>query len=190
MTKAGCQEGDRLLVTKPLGIGVLLAAHMRGQAQTRFLQAAIGVMDQSNREALEVLRANGVRAVTDVTGFGLVGHLGEMLRASGTGVELWLEAVPSLKGALEGFDGGAFQRTARGQRAGIGGLRDSRPPSGRSPGAVAGRSPRPRAGCWPACPLTGQGIALGALLAAGYAMSAEIGRITAGSNLICPRRPA
>ena len=188
LTKAGCQEGDRLLVTKPLGIGVLLAAHMRGQAQTRFLQAAIGVMDQSNREALEVLRANGVRAVTDVTGFGLVGHLGEMLRASGTGVELWLEAVPSLKGALEGFDGGASSVLQEGNEQALADFEIR----GRAPGDPLVRllaDPQTSGGLLASVPADRAGDCLGALLAAGYANSAEIGRITAGSNLICPRRP-
>jgi selenide, water dikinase len=83
-----------------LGSGVLLAANARGEARTRWLRAALAVMDGSNREAARLLREFGARACTDVTGFGLLGHLGEMLRASGVGAELNAGAVPFYEGAL------------------------------------------------------------------------------------------
>ena len=187
LTKAGCQVGDRLLLTKPLGIGVLLAAHMRGQAQTRFLQAATGVMDQSNRQALDVLRANGVRAVTDVTGFGLVGHLGEMLRASGTGAELWLDAVPSLQGALEAFAGGAFSVLQEGNEQAFADFEIR----GRAPGDPGVRllaDPQTSGGLLASVPADRAEPCLNALVAAGYPDSAEIGRITSGASRICPRK--
>ncbi|MEQ9002213.1 MAG: selenide, water dikinase SelD, partial [Pseudomonadales bacterium] len=97
--KRGLEPGDALILTKALGTGVVLAAHMRRRASSDRLQAALAAMDQSNAPALPVLRAHGVRALTDVTGFGLAGHLGEMLRASGCGVTLHLAAVPLLPGA-------------------------------------------------------------------------------------------
>ena len=189
LTKAGCRAGDRLLLTKPLGIGVLLAAHMRGQAQTRFVQAAVGVMDTSSREALDVLRANGVRAVTDVTGFGLAGHLGEMLRASGTGAELWLEAVPSLQGALEGFDAGAASVLQEGNESALADFEIR----GLSPGDATVRllaDPQTSGGLLASVPADLADKCLEALIAAGYPDSAEIGRITSGPSLIRPRRPA
>ena len=107
LTKGGAQPGDRLILTKPLGIGVLLAAHMRGLAPTAQVQDALRRLDRSNAEALAVLRRHGVRAATDVTGFGLIGHLAEMLDASGLGAEIWLDSLPALDGALAAFERGA-----------------------------------------------------------------------------------
>jgi len=107
LTKGGARPGDQLLPTKPSGIGALLAAHMRGLAPTRHIQKALGRLDRSNAEALAVLRRFDVRAATDVTGFGLVGHLGEMLDASGLSAEIWLDRLPVLEGALEAFERGA-----------------------------------------------------------------------------------
>ena len=187
LTKSGCRVGDRLLLSKPLGIGVLLAAHMRGQTSTRFLQAATGVMDRSNREALAVFRANGARALTDVTGFGLVGHLGEMLRASGTGAEIWLNAVPRLEGALESFDRGAFSVLQSGNEQALSDFEIH----GFAPGDSRVRllaDPQTSGGLLASVPAQQVDGCLEALAAAGYPNSAEIGRITSGSCLICERR--
>ena len=99
--KDGLEAGDRLVLTKPLGTGAVLAAHMAGRCRGEWLAAALAAMQRSNREAGEILRAHGAVAVTDVTGFGLAGHLGEMLRASGRAAVLWPGAVPILPGAAE-----------------------------------------------------------------------------------------
>ena len=107
LTKGGAEPGDRLILTKPLGIGVLLAAHMRGLAPTAQVQDALRRLDRSNAEALAVLRRHRVRAATDVTGFGLIGHLAEMLDASGLGAEIWLESLADLNGATAAFERGA-----------------------------------------------------------------------------------
>jgi selenide,water dikinase len=98
--KHGGRPGDALIVTKALGVGVLLAAHMRGAADTAELGVAITTMDHSNAAALDVLRRHDVSALTDVSGFGLAGHLGEMMRASGVGATIDVAAVPALAGAL------------------------------------------------------------------------------------------
>ena len=82
LRKSGLRAGDVLILTKPLGTGIVLAAHMRGLACAAWLQAAIASMRTSNAAASRILRAFGVIACTDVTGFGLAGHLLEMLRAS------------------------------------------------------------------------------------------------------------
>lgn len=100
LSKRGAQPGDRLLLTKPLGTGVLFAAHMQQLADGRHIEEAIAMMLQSNRAAAELACMHGVTACTDVTGFGLLGHLLEML-GSDRGVLLRPDALPALPGALE-----------------------------------------------------------------------------------------
>ncbi len=99
--KSGLRSGDALILTKPIGTGIVLAGHMRGLTRASWLSAAIESMRRSNAAAARVLRAHGVTACTDVTGFGLAGHLAEMTRASGVAATLWRDAVPVLPGALE-----------------------------------------------------------------------------------------
>ncbi|HET7880474.1 MAG TPA: selenide, water dikinase SelD [Acetobacteraceae bacterium] len=101
LRKSGLRPGDSLLLTKPLGTGIVLAAHMQGLARAPWLQAAIASMRTSNAAASRVLREFGVVACTDVTGFGLAGHLLEMLRASAVGAVLWPSRLPVLPGALD-----------------------------------------------------------------------------------------
>ncbi len=99
VTKSEARPGDALLLTKPLGTGVVLAAAMQGKASPEVLNATMASMDMSNAEAVDIFLAHHVHALTDITGFGLAGHLAEILRASGVGVELDLNAVPALRGA-------------------------------------------------------------------------------------------
>ena len=99
--KSGLRAGDALILTKPLGTGIVLAANMRGLARACWLVAAIASMRRSNADAAGILRAHGVAACTDVTGFGLAGHLTEMLRASAVGAILDTAALPLLPGAAE-----------------------------------------------------------------------------------------
>jgi selenide,water dikinase len=111
MRKGGLKPGDRLLLTKPLGTGVILAAEMRGRAAARSVEAAIAAMLQPAAAASACLAAHGATACTDVTGFGLLGHLMEMLTASSTagakvGARLDPEAIPPLDGARALFAGG------------------------------------------------------------------------------------
>ena len=105
--KSGLRPGDALVLTKPIGTGVLLAAEMRGLAKGRWVQAAIRHMLVSNKEAARVLAWHRVHAMTDVTGFGLLGHLVEMLAASGADALLALDRVPVLDGAREVAAAGA-----------------------------------------------------------------------------------
>jgi selenide,water dikinase len=91
--------GDCLVLTKPVGTGVLLAANMRARCRAEWLLGAIEVMQQSNKDAMPVLRDAGVRACTDVTGFGLLGHVGELARAAKLSVEIWPGSVSVLAGA-------------------------------------------------------------------------------------------
>lgn len=97
--KGGLQPGDQLILTKPLGTGIVLAGHMRGNARARWLMAAIDSMRTTNAAAARIAMAHRPRAGTDVTGFGLAGHLMEMLEASGAAAVLRLAAIPALPGA-------------------------------------------------------------------------------------------
>lgn len=98
-TKSAAQIGHGVILTKPLGTGVVLAGDMRGQVDSTLSSACMASMDQSNWPSIEVLVAHKVGALTDVTGFGLAGHLGEILRGAGCGVKLRLADVPMLPGA-------------------------------------------------------------------------------------------
>src|SRR5580700_5308163 len=100
LRKAGLRAGDRLILTKPLGTGVILAAAARGLVSSRLVEAAIATMVQSAASAAGCLLEYRASACTDVTGFGLLGHLLEMLRASGMDAVLDPEAIPALDGAL------------------------------------------------------------------------------------------
>ena len=99
LRKGGLQPGDQLILTKPLGTGIVLAGHMRGNVRAQWLIAAIASMRTTNAAAARIAMAHRPRAGTDVTGFGLAGHLQEMLDASGVSAVLQLEAIPALPGA-------------------------------------------------------------------------------------------
>ncbi|MEO9587971.1 MAG: selenide, water dikinase SelD, partial [Marinobacter sp.] len=101
MSKGGLRAGDVLLLTKPIGTGTLFAAHAKLAAKGRWIDSALASMMQSNKDAAQCLRRYGSRACTDVTGFGLLGHLVEMTRPSGVDAELDLTAIPILPGAEE-----------------------------------------------------------------------------------------
>jgi selenide,water dikinase len=109
LRKGGLQPGDRLLLVKPLGTGALFAADMRGLARGTWIETATASMLRSNRAASECFLRHHATACTDVTGFGLLGHLVEILRASpGVGADLTLAAVPALDGALDMMRAGVF----------------------------------------------------------------------------------
>jgi selenide, water dikinase len=101
MTKAGLKPGDVLYLTKPLGTGSLVSCYRNGRAESEWMDAAIQSMLTLNRHASHLAVAAGVRAGTDVTGFGLIGHLWEMCERSGVAANVQLEALPLLPGALE-----------------------------------------------------------------------------------------
>lgn len=183
LRKGGGRPGDRLILTKPLGAGVLFAAHMRGLASSAALQSALKHLDLSNRRALAVLRKHGVCAATDVTGFGLIGHLVEMLDAGGQGAAIRLGSVPALDGALAAFRrGGASVLQA-----------DNEKPLSqfelRGCSLADGRvrllaDPQTAGGLLAAVPEAQAEACVAALLEAGYQGSADIGSITSGPRVI------
>jgi selenide, water dikinase len=101
LTIARARPGDRLVLTKPLGTGVVATAVKRGDPDPAVVAAAVAAMTTLNRDASQAALAAGVVAATDVTGFGLLGHLHRMLRASGVAGEVDAARVPFLPGAAE-----------------------------------------------------------------------------------------
>jgi selenide,water dikinase len=99
--KSGVRPGDALVLTKKLGTGVVVAATRAGVSPAEWTEAAIVSMRRPNREAATALRGTRVHACTDVTGFGLAGHLLEMLAASGVGARVEIDRLPALPGAVE-----------------------------------------------------------------------------------------
>jgi selenide, water dikinase len=109
LTNAAAQAGDDLLFTKALGTGVITTALKQGKAEPEWVDAAIRSMTTLNRRASEVIaQTEGVHAMTDVTGFGLMGHAREMALGSGTRLELFVDQIPRIDGALEAIARGAI----------------------------------------------------------------------------------
>ena len=108
LRKGGMRPGDRIIVTKPIGTGTLFAADMRFKARGRWIAAALDGMVQSNRAGADCLFAHDATACTDVTGFGMLGHLVEMAKPSGVDIDIDLGAVPYLDGALQMVAAGIF----------------------------------------------------------------------------------
>ena len=101
ITNARARAGDRLILTKAIGTGVLVAGHRLGEAREEDYRRAIESMKQLNRAAAEVMQKHGVRAATDITGFGLAGHALGMSRASNVTLVFDSNTVPLFPGALE-----------------------------------------------------------------------------------------
>lgn len=97
-SKRGLRVGDVLVLTKPLGVGLIFAAAMQRQIESGAIEAAIQAMLQSNRKAVSAVNGLDVSAMTDVTGFGLAGHLSEMVQGEEKGVAIDFNALPVLPG--------------------------------------------------------------------------------------------
>lgn len=102
LTKAAARPGDYLVLTKPLGTGIVTTALKRGQAAGELVERTVRCMERLNSAGPEAAGL-GVTAGTDVTGFGLTGHLAELCAASGCGAELWYDRVPLIDPALTGL---------------------------------------------------------------------------------------
>jgi selenide,water dikinase len=98
---AGASPGDSLYLTKPIGGGLATTALKRGLASEQLIQETIEVMTTLNRDAASAAVDRGASAMTDVTGFGLLGHLHELALASGVSVEIEAAAVPAIAGSVE-----------------------------------------------------------------------------------------
>ena len=98
LTKGGARPGDYLILGKPLGTGILTTAHKNDAVEASDLEAALQLMMQVNNEASQALQRPGVHAVTDITGFGLLGHAWEMASQSRTSMRFQYDALPLLHG--------------------------------------------------------------------------------------------
>lgn len=101
LTNAGLSAGEVLVLTKPLGTGIILTALKRGRAAGAVVEAAVATMVRLNATAARVAVEAGARGATDVTGFGLLGHLGRMAAESGVDVVIDVDAVPVLDGVRD-----------------------------------------------------------------------------------------
>jgi selenide,water dikinase len=101
LTASGGRPRDELYLTKPLGGGLITTAAKRGSVQSDWLEAAVAAMTTLNADAAAAARSADAHALTDVTGFGLLGHLHEVCESSGLAAEVEAAAVPALPGALE-----------------------------------------------------------------------------------------
>ena len=183
--KGGLVAGDVLVLTKPIGTGTLLAADMRSKARASWVIAALTHMTTSNRNGATILQAHDVHASTDVTGFGLLGHLVEMVRASDVDVMLDLETVPLLAGVRETMALGIFSslqpQNVRLRRA-ISNIEEA----SRDPLYPALFDPQTAGGLLAALPAARAPACIAALQEAGYTHAAVIGRVTARTEALAP----
>lgn len=117
MTKQGAQPGDKLVLTKPLGTGVLTTAFKQDLTSAGQMAAAVASMTRLNRAASEAALAAGVQAATDITGFGLLGHAAEMLGEEGVSLRFFFDQLPWLPGAQEFGDQWVYPGGAHDNRA-------------------------------------------------------------------------
>ncbi|GJM22749.1 MAG: hypothetical protein DHS20C15_26640 [Planctomycetota bacterium] len=168
--------GDRLLLTKPLGTGVLFHADMRGQARGPWIDEALAHMRSTHMPLLDELARAGVRAVTDVTGFGLAGHLIEMCQASSLSARLSLRALPLLAGARELLERG-LRSTAHPANAELRKLLSVKAAAQGQPCADVLFDPQTAGGLLVAVPAASAEALLQALRAAGASAAALVGEV-------------
>ena len=101
VSNAGAQPGDALVLSKPIGTGIITTAGKQGVVDPEVMAGAVATMAALNRPGAAAMTRVGVNAATDITGFGLLGHLKSMVKGSGVAAEISLSAVPTLPGARE-----------------------------------------------------------------------------------------
>ena len=104
LTKAGARPGDALVLTKPLGVGIVTTAFKADQAKPEHVDASVELMLKLNRTAADLLQQHGTRACTDVSGFALIGHACEMAEKSGVRLRFRASRIPFVPGAEEYAD--------------------------------------------------------------------------------------
>ena len=176
MKKGGMKAGHKIILTKPVGTGTLFAADMRSKAQGRWISNALNSMRQPSAVAAKTLFDHGATSCTDVTGFGLLGHLVEMCKGSNAAAVLDMDAVPILPGALECVESGI---TSSLQPANV---RLSRAVA--NPSTVSGApkypllfDPQTAGGMLASVPSENASAAVDALRAAGYPHTTIIGEV-------------
>jgi selenide,water dikinase len=180
--KGPLRPGEALLLSRPLGSGVLFAAAMAGAAAPAWMEALLEAMQRSQAPLVPLLAAHGCGACTDITGFGLLGHLGEMVDASGAGVAVELEAaaIAAYPGALELLEQGFASTLAPANAAALAVLEGPvRLVGSNGLAALTGLLIDPQT-CGPllaALPAERAPAALAALRAAGFGAAAVIGRV-------------
>lgn len=187
--KGGLRAGDVLLLTKPLGTGTLFAAHPRSsglpQFRGRWVHLALDSMAMSNQAATAVLARHCVTACTDVTGFGLLGHMLEMAQASQVGVTLDLAALPVLDGAEACLAAGVVSSLAPANRRTQAAFHNPQAFS-QHPRFALLFDPQTAGGLLASVPAHQAPRCLDALRAAGYAQAAAIGEVTALAAPLTP----
>jgi selenide,water dikinase len=176
---AGLAPGDRLILTKPLGTGVVLAADMQARARGAWIQALHASLLRPNDAAAALARRFGARAATDVSGFGLAHHLGLLLRASGVAARLDAGALPALPGALALLASGVRSTYHAQNVAAAAELCDALALEAQPAGALL-FDPQTSGGLLFGVPSERAESAVGALREAGDLAAAAIGRIVAG----------
>ena len=108
LTNSGARVGDRLVLTKTLGTGVISTAIKKGEARPEWIEAATKSMTTLNRIGAEIALRYDVHSMTDITGFGLIGHAREMALGSGIALRLWASQIPVMTGAMECIRAGSI----------------------------------------------------------------------------------
>lgn len=187
LRKGGLQPGDQLILTQAVGTGTLFAADMQGQAKGRWIEAAVRSMLRSNQAAAHCFLAHGATACTDVTGFGLAGHLLEMIEAAQVGLYLDLYALPVLEGARDTLQAGLVSSLQQQNEQAARAIQDAQFFEHR-PDYRLLFDPQTAGGLMGAVPGDRAKACLGALHQAGYIESVIIGEVAPLQNPAQPIR--